>query len=336
MTIRVLLADDQELVRAGFRMILETQANIQVVGEAADGLEAVAATRRLRPEVVLMDIRMPNLDGLQATKQIVAAGSGSRVVILTTFDLDEYVYQALAAGASGFLLKNAPPEQLISAVRVVAAGDGLLAPSITRRVIEQFTQLPRPGGTDTLVGLTAREREVLKPRRSGAVQRRDRRAAGRQRRHGQEPRSPPAGQVAASRPRPGRGAGLRVRPRATRTQRNDDHVQDPRQGVGDREEDRGRADAREPAERLQRRPEELGDGGLAGQAEADAAQGDAELAGREVGVDVLDGVAQGPGAADPLGQLGLAALVGGSVEAAAEARGTPSRAASERVLQLSN
>ena len=128
MTIRVLLADDQELVRAGFRMILETQANIQVVGEAADGVVAVAATRRRRPEVVLMDIRMPNLDGLQATKQIMAAGSGSRVVILTTFDLDGYVYQALAAGASGFLLKNAPPEQLISAVRAVAAGDGLLAP----------------------------------------------------------------------------------------------------------------------------------------------------------------------------------------------------------------
>jgi DNA-binding NarL/FixJ family response regulator len=161
MTLRVLLADDQELVRAGFRMILETQADIQVVGEADDGVEAVAATRRLRPDVVLMDIRMPNLDGLQATKQIMAARSSSRVLILTTFDLDEYVYQALAAGASGFLLKNAPPEQLISAVRVVAAGDGLLSPSITRRVIEQFTRLPRPGGTDTLVGLTAREREVL-------------------------------------------------------------------------------------------------------------------------------------------------------------------------------
>jgi DNA-binding NarL/FixJ family response regulator len=162
MTIRVLLADDQELVRAGFRMILETQTDIQVVGEADDGVEAVAATRRLRPDVVLMDIRMPNLDGLQATKRIVAAGSGSRVVILTTFDLDEYVYQALAAGASGFLLKNAPPEQLISAVRVVAAGDALLSPSITRRVIEQFTLLPRPGGTDALVGLTDREREVFK------------------------------------------------------------------------------------------------------------------------------------------------------------------------------
>ena len=162
MTTRVLLADDQELVRAGFRMILETQADIQVVGEAGDGVEAVAATRRLQPEVVLMDIRMPNLDGLQATKQLMAARSGSRVLILTTFDLDEYVYQALTAGASGFLLTNAPPEQLISAVRVVAAGDALLAPSVTRRVIEQFTRLPPPGGTDTLVGLTAREREVLK------------------------------------------------------------------------------------------------------------------------------------------------------------------------------
>jgi DNA-binding NarL/FixJ family response regulator len=161
MTVRVLLADDQDLVRAGFRMILETQADIQVVGEAADGVEAIAATRRLQPDVVLMDIRMPNLDGLQATKQIVAARSGSRVVILTTFDLDEYVYQALTAGASGFLLKNAPPEQLIGAVRVVAAGDALLSPSITRRVIEQFARLPPPGGTDALQGLTDRERQVL-------------------------------------------------------------------------------------------------------------------------------------------------------------------------------
>jgi DNA-binding NarL/FixJ family response regulator len=161
MTVRVLLADDQDLVRAGFRMILETQADVEVVGEAGDGVEAVAATRRLQPDVVLMDIRMPNLDGLQATKQIAVTRAGSRVVILTTFDLDEYVYQALTAGASGFLLKNAPPEQLISAVRVVAAGDALLAPSITRRVIEQFAQLPPPGGTDALVGLTDRERQVL-------------------------------------------------------------------------------------------------------------------------------------------------------------------------------
>jgi DNA-binding NarL/FixJ family response regulator len=162
MTTRVLLADDQELVRAGFRMILETQADIEVVGDAGDGVEAVAATRRLQPDVVLMDIRMPNLDGLQATRRLTAAGSASRVVILTTFDLDEYVYQALTAGASGFLLKNAPPEQLISAVRVVAAGDALLAPSITRRVIQQFARLPAPGGTDALAGLTERERQVLR------------------------------------------------------------------------------------------------------------------------------------------------------------------------------
>jgi DNA-binding NarL/FixJ family response regulator len=162
MTIRVLLADDQELVRAGFRMILETQADLEVAGEAGDGVEAVTATRRLRPDVVLMDIRMPKLDGLEATSRIVAAGSGSRVVILTTFDLDEYVYQALTAGASGFLLKNAPPEQLITAVRVAAAGDALLGPSITRRVIEQFVRLPPPGAARPVAGLTDREQEVLK------------------------------------------------------------------------------------------------------------------------------------------------------------------------------
>jgi DNA-binding NarL/FixJ family response regulator len=143
-------------------MILETQADIEVVGDAGDGVEAVAATRRLQPDVVLMDIRMPNLDGLQATKQIMAARSGSRVLVLTTFDLDEYVYQALTAGASGFLLKSAPPEQLIGAVRVVAAGDALLAPSTTRRVIEQFARLPPPGGTDAVAGLTDREQEVLR------------------------------------------------------------------------------------------------------------------------------------------------------------------------------
>jgi DNA-binding NarL/FixJ family response regulator len=162
MTIRALLADDQELVRTGFRMILETQPDIEVVEEASDGVEAVAAARRLQPDVVLMDIRMPNVDGLQATKQIIAAGWRSRVRALTTFDLDEYVYEALRVGASGFILKNAPPEQLITAVRVVAAGEGLLPPSITRRVIEQFATLPPPGGTNALAQLTDREREVLK------------------------------------------------------------------------------------------------------------------------------------------------------------------------------
>jgi DNA-binding NarL/FixJ family response regulator len=162
MTIRVIVADDQELVRAGFRMILDTQEDIEVCGDAGDGFEALGATRRLQPDVVLMDIRMPNLDGLEATKQIVESGLGARVLILTTFDLDEYVYQALAAGASGFLLKNAPPEQFIDAVRVVAAGDALLSPSITRRVIAEFSRLPPLGGGRVMSELTDREREVLK------------------------------------------------------------------------------------------------------------------------------------------------------------------------------
>jgi DNA-binding NarL/FixJ family response regulator len=161
MTIRVLLADDEELVRAGFRMILETQADIEIVAQAGDCVEAVDAARRVRPNVALVDIRMPNLDGLQATKRIVESGTGTRVLILTTFDLDEYVYEALRAGAGGFLLKNAPAEKLISAVRVVASGESLLSPSITRRVIEEFTRMPRPGGSQALEALTEREREVL-------------------------------------------------------------------------------------------------------------------------------------------------------------------------------
>jgi DNA-binding NarL/FixJ family response regulator len=161
MTIRVLLADDEEMVRAGLRMILETQADIEIVAEVGDGVEAVEAVRRLRPNVALMDIRMPRLDGLQATKRIVAAGTAARVLILTTFDLDEYVYETLRAGAGGFLLKNAPPEELISAVRVVSSGESLLSPSITRRVIEEFARMPRPGGSEALEVLTEREREVL-------------------------------------------------------------------------------------------------------------------------------------------------------------------------------
>lgn len=163
MSLRVLLADDQSLVRAGFRMILESQPGIEVVGEAETGEQAVAATKRLAPDVVLMDIQMPGEDGLQATRRIVAAPEvASRVVILTTFERDEYVFEALRAGASGFLLKNAPPEELIRAVRVVAAGDALLAPSVTRRIIAEFVQRPQsaaPAGS--LDALTAREREVL-------------------------------------------------------------------------------------------------------------------------------------------------------------------------------
>ncbi len=165
MSIGVLIADDQALVRAGFTMILDAEPDIEVVGEAADGREAVREVRRLRPEVVLMDIRMPEQDGIEATRQLAGAanGDGPRILILTTFDLDEYVYEALRAGASGFLLKDTPPEQLVAAIRVVAGGDALLSPSVTRRVIEEFvargrSAQPKPRGLDEL---TAREHEVL-------------------------------------------------------------------------------------------------------------------------------------------------------------------------------
>src|SRR5213079_1676753 len=161
MTIRVLVADDQSMVRAGFRMLLSGEEDIEVVAEASNGLEAVEKAARFDPTVVLMDIRMPELDGLQATRRILAADSASRILILTTFDLDEYVYQALRAGASGFVLKDDPPEQLIAAVRTVAGGDALLSPSVTRRVIQQFTRIhqPRPVAIGTL---TARELDVYR------------------------------------------------------------------------------------------------------------------------------------------------------------------------------
>ena len=143
MTIRVLVVDDQSMVRAGFRMLLADEEEIEVVAEASNGLEAIDKAARFHPSVVLMDIRMPELDGLQATRRILAAGNGARILILTTFDLDEYVYEALSAGASGFVLKDDPPEQLIGAIRTVAAGDALLSPAVTKRVIEQFTRIPR-------------------------------------------------------------------------------------------------------------------------------------------------------------------------------------------------
>jgi DNA-binding NarL/FixJ family response regulator len=161
--IHVLIADDQALVRAGFRVILESQNDMQVVGEAGNGHEAVEAARRLRPHIVLMDIRMPGLDGIEATRRVLRDESRARVLILTTFDLDEYVYESLRAGASGFLLKDAGRDELIHAVHVVAAGDALLSPSITRRVIEDYTRRPpareRP---DELSDLTPRELEVLR------------------------------------------------------------------------------------------------------------------------------------------------------------------------------
>ncbi|HEX3432991.1 MAG TPA: response regulator transcription factor [Solirubrobacteraceae bacterium] len=164
MSISIMIADDQALVRAGFRMILEGAEDMRVVAEAKDGVEAVEATRRTHPEIVLMDIRMPTMDGLEATRLIVsAADRPPRVLMLTTFDLDEYVFDALQAGASGFLLKDVPPEQLVAGIRIVAAGDSLLSPSITRRLIESFVRdhprAARP--VPELAELTARELEIL-------------------------------------------------------------------------------------------------------------------------------------------------------------------------------
>jgi DNA-binding NarL/FixJ family response regulator len=165
-TVRVLIADDQALVRAGFRMILEAEDDVEVVGEAADGGEALDEVRRLHPDVVLMDVRMPELDGIEATRQLMADPEpAAKVVMLTTFDMDEYVYEALRAGASGFLLKDTPPEQLVDGIRAVASGEALLAPSITRRVIEEFVRRPpesaRPAPPE-FDELTDREREVLR------------------------------------------------------------------------------------------------------------------------------------------------------------------------------
>jgi DNA-binding NarL/FixJ family response regulator len=163
-SVRVVVADDQLLVRSGFRVLVDSAPDLEVVGEAGDGVEAVELARLRRPEVVLMDIRMPTIDGLEATRRIVADEllTGVRVLVLTTFDLDEYVYQALRAGASGFLLKDTPPADLLAAIRVVAAGDALLAPRVTRRLIEEFARRPEPAADPAaLAALTDREREVL-------------------------------------------------------------------------------------------------------------------------------------------------------------------------------
>jgi DNA-binding NarL/FixJ family response regulator len=168
-TIRVLIADDQALVRAGLRMVVEAREDLEVVGEAADGAETVALAESASPDVVLMDVRMPIMDGIEATRRIASGrrADGVRVphvLMLTTFDLDQYVYEALRAGAAGFLLKDVPPAELAHAIRTVAAGEALLAPSVTRRLIERYLRLPVPraGGADTLDNLTTREREVLR------------------------------------------------------------------------------------------------------------------------------------------------------------------------------
>jgi DNA-binding NarL/FixJ family response regulator len=161
-SIRVLVADDQAMVRAGFRMLLSGESDIEVVAEASNGLEAIDMAARFHPTVILMDIRMPQLDGLEATRRILVTDNSARILILTTFDLDEYVYEALRAGASGFVLKDEPPEQLLSAIRVVAGGEALLSPAITKRVIKQFARFARPEPPRQLGELTERELDVFR------------------------------------------------------------------------------------------------------------------------------------------------------------------------------
>ena len=216
MTVRVGVVDDQPLIRTGLRTMIDHAADLELVGEAADGEQAVELARRQRPDVVLMDIRMPVLDGIEATRRITADAelAGVRVVMLTTFDVDDYVHAAIRAGASGFLLKDAPPEDVLDAIRVVARGDALLAPSVTRRIIEELAARPDPdrAAPPQLDILTDREREVLTPGRTGPVERRDRRPALRQPGHRQDPRQPRDDE--ALRPRPGAARRDRLRERS--------------------------------------------------------------------------------------------------------------------------
>lgn len=217
---RILVADDQALVRAGFRLILEAQPDLEVVGEAADGAQAVTLGRQLEPDVILMDIRMPVVDGIEATRRLAQAASKTRVLMLTTFDLDDHVYDSFRAGASGFLLKNVPPEQLVIAVGTVAGGGALLAPALTRRLIEQFVTRPRLTSTvpDSLADLRTRARSVPS-HRCRALQRRDRLPAVRQPGHGENPRDTNPDQTWASRSSPSCSPRLRNRARATRPYR---------------------------------------------------------------------------------------------------------------------
>ncbi len=209
MTIELIIVDDQALARAGLRMILEGQPDLRIVGEGADGAEAVSLVRRLRPTVAILDVRMPRVDGLEATRRIVAAEPATRILILTTFDLDEYAFEALRAGASGFLLKDAPAEDIVHAVRTVARGDATLAPAVTRRLVEHYAARPRPEAFRR-AGDPHRARARGAPAAGGRrLERRHRRPAGAQRGDGEDPCRPRPRQ--ARRPRPGAGGDLRLR-----------------------------------------------------------------------------------------------------------------------------
>ena len=216
--ISVLIADDQGLIRKGLRMLLEAEPDLRVAGEAGDGGQALAQARRLDPDVILMDVRMPGLDGIQATAQLAQGGSRAKILMLTTFNLDEYVYHAMKAGASGFLLKDASGEQLADAIRAVCAGETLLAPAITRRLIEDFCRGPAPGtpAGRAAGGLSEREREVVTAYRGRAVERRDRRQALPQRGNHQKPHHPHPRPARPARPRANRRLRLRTRHRPAR------------------------------------------------------------------------------------------------------------------------
>jgi DNA-binding NarL/FixJ family response regulator len=216
--ISVLIADDQDLIRKGLRMLLEAEPDLRVAGEAADGSQALAQARRLDPDVILMDVRMPGLDGIQATAQLAQGGTRAKILMLTTFNLDEYVYHAMKAGASGFLLKDATREQLTGAIRAVCAGETLLAPAITRRLIEDFCRGPAPGD-DTAVSRRPPERARTRGGaacRGGAVERRARGQSLPERGNHQKPHHPHPRQARAARPRADRRLRLRTRHRPAR------------------------------------------------------------------------------------------------------------------------